>query len=203
VWAIHGPSAGVARSGGSRVCGQSALEAIYDACFVQFNQYAQTQLRPQQQKFEGAQTGNFSAASMKLAIGAANGVLPDGSPEDPDGTHQLEVWTGINFGLAAFLAQMGMTDQAMAIAEAVVQSDLSLWPAIPHPRGDYGPGHLSGLPLHASPGDLGVVRFIERGLRRWGIYQHFLRLTCYRWASQLFSGNIPTDSQWRRFGLRP
>jgi non-lysosomal glucosylceramidase len=99
----------------------SALEAIYDACFVQFNRHAQTQLRPQQQKFEGAQTGNFSAASLKLAIGAANGVLPDGSPEDPDGTHQLEVWTGINFGLATFLAQMGMTDQAMAIAAAVVQ----------------------------------------------------------------------------------
>jgi non-lysosomal glucosylceramidase len=99
----------------------SALEAIYDACFVQFNRHTQTQLRPQQQKFEGAQTGNFSAASLKLAIGAANGVLPDGSPEDPDGTHQLEVWTGINFGLATFLAQMGMTDQAMAIAAAVVQ----------------------------------------------------------------------------------
>jgi non-lysosomal glucosylceramidase len=98
----------------------SALEAVYEACFVNFNQYAQTQLRPQQQKFEGAQTGNFSAASLKLAIGAANGVLPDGSPEDPDGTHQLEVWTGINFGLAAFFAQMGMTDKALAIAEAVV-----------------------------------------------------------------------------------
>jgi non-lysosomal glucosylceramidase len=100
---------------------RSALEAIYDACFEKFNQYAQTQLQPQQQKFEGAQVGNFNAAAMQKAIGAANGVLPDGAPEDPDGTHQLEVWTGINFGLAAFLIQMGMSDKAMTLTEAVVQ----------------------------------------------------------------------------------
>lgn len=100
---------------------RSALEAIYDACFEKFNQYAQTQLQPQQQKFEGAQVGNFNAAAMQKAIGAANGVLPDGAPEDPDGTHQLEVWTGINFGLAAFLIQMGMSDKAMSLTEAVVQ----------------------------------------------------------------------------------
>ena len=100
---------------------QSALAAIYDACFVNFNQVAQSQARPQQQKFEGAQVGNFSAASLNLAIGAANGVLPDGTPEDPDGTHQLEVWTGINFGLAAFMAQMGKREEAMAIAAAVVE----------------------------------------------------------------------------------
>jgi non-lysosomal glucosylceramidase len=100
---------------------QSALDAIYDACFEKFNQYAQTQLKPQQQKFEGSQEGNFSAATLQQPIGAANGVLPDGSPEDPDGTHQLEVWTGINFGLAAFLVQMGMTDKALALSEAVVR----------------------------------------------------------------------------------
>jgi len=70
---------------------QSALGAIYEACFEKFNHYAQTRLKPQQQKFEGAQTGSFSAATSRQPIGAANGVLPDGSPEDPDGTHQLEV----------------------------------------------------------------------------------------------------------------
>ncbi|MBE9155581.1 bile acid beta-glucosidase [Nodosilinea sp. LEGE 06152] len=99
----------------------SALDAIYDACFVKFNQVVQSQERPPQQKFEGAQLGNFSAATLKMAIGAANGVLPDGSPEDPDSTHQQEVWIGINFGLAAFLAQMGKREEAMAIAESVVQ----------------------------------------------------------------------------------
>ena len=31
----------------------SALDAIYDACFVKFNQVVQGQARPQQQKFEG------------------------------------------------------------------------------------------------------------------------------------------------------
>ncbi|MBD2260039.1 GH116 family glycosyl hydrolase [Pseudanabaena sp. FACHB-2040] len=102
-------------------CTRSALEAIYDACFVKFNQYAQTQVKPQNQKFAGAQVGTFSAATLGLPIGAANGVLPDGSPEDPDSTHQLEIWTGINFGLATFLAQQGMTKEALEITEAVVR----------------------------------------------------------------------------------
>lgn len=102
-------------------CDRSTLAAIYDACFIQFNQYAQTHERPQNQKFAGAQVGNFSAATLGVPIGAANGVLPNGSPEDPDSTHQLEVWTGINFGLAAFLAQEGMVDEAMAITQAVVE----------------------------------------------------------------------------------
>ncbi len=99
----------------------SALDAIYDACFVKFNQVVQGQARPQQQKFEGTQVGNFSAATLAQPIGAANGVLPDGTPEDPDSTHQQEVWIGINFGLAAFLAQMGKRDEAMAITKAVVE----------------------------------------------------------------------------------
>ncbi|MEM9767699.1 MAG: GH116 family glycosyl hydrolase, partial [Cyanobacteria bacterium P01_D01_bin.71] len=99
----------------------SALDAIYDACFVKFNEYAAQAAPPQSQKFAGAQTGNFRLAQSDVAIGAANGVLPDGSPEDPDGTHQLEVWTGINFGLAAFFAQMDQRDRAFAITEAVVQ----------------------------------------------------------------------------------
>ena len=100
---------------------QTALAAVYDACFVKFNQYTQTHTRPQNQKFAGAQAGNFSATTLGAAIGAANGVLPDGSPEDPDSTHQLEVWTGINFGLAAFLAQMGRREAALTLTESVVR----------------------------------------------------------------------------------
>ena len=96
------------------------LEAIYDACFTKFNEYA-ANLGPQNQKFEGAQTGSFSAADLGLKIGCANGVRPDGSPQNPDDTHQLEVWTGINFGLAAFFAHAGKQQEAMEITEAVVQ----------------------------------------------------------------------------------
>ncbi|MDP5337469.1 MAG: GH116 family glycosyl hydrolase, partial [Nodularia sp. (in: cyanobacteria)] len=72
----------------------SALQTVYDACFVKFCD------------------GEF---------GAANGVRPDGSPENPNATHPLEVWTGINFGLAAFLVQMGMQDEAWKLTGAVVQ----------------------------------------------------------------------------------
>jgi non-lysosomal glucosylceramidase len=72
----------------------SALKSIYDACFLKFY------------------NGKF---------GAANGVRPDGSPENPNATHPLEIWTGINFGLAAFLVQMGMKDEAFRTVYAVVQ----------------------------------------------------------------------------------
>ncbi len=96
------------------------LAAIYDACFIKFNEYA-AQLGPQNQKFEGAQTGYFSAAELGVKIGCANGVRPDGSPQNPDDTHQLEVWTGINFGLAAFFAHEGKQAEAMEITAAVVQ----------------------------------------------------------------------------------
>jgi len=82
---------------------QLALQTIFDSCFVKFNQHL-------------AQNGEFPHP-----IGAANGVKPDGSPENPQATHPLEIWTGINFGLAAFLVQMGMTAEAMQIAEAVVR----------------------------------------------------------------------------------
>ncbi len=75
-------------------CAQSALKTVYAACFLKFHQ------------------GQF---------GAANGVRPDGSPEKPDATHPLEVWIGINFGLAAFLVQMGMQPEALQLAEAVVR----------------------------------------------------------------------------------
>ncbi|MCG8364557.1 MAG: bile acid beta-glucosidase, partial [Pseudanabaenales cyanobacterium] len=101
-------------------CAQAALRKIYDVCFIQFNRYAARHTQPQTQKFVGAQ-GNFRAASSGVRIGAANGVRPDGSPQNSDDTHQLEVWTGINFGLAAFLAQMGMPAEALELTEAVVK----------------------------------------------------------------------------------
>ncbi|MEH2171675.1 GH116 family glycosyl hydrolase [Nostoc sp.] len=72
----------------------SALKTVYEACFLKFC------------------NGEF---------GAANGVRRDGSPENPQATHPLEVWTGINFGLAAFLVQMGMKDEALRLTQAVVQ----------------------------------------------------------------------------------
>ncbi|MEI6446148.1 MAG: GH116 family glycosyl hydrolase [Nostocales cyanobacterium ELA583] len=72
----------------------SALTTVYNSCFLKF------------------QNGKF---------GAANGVLPNGLPENPNSTHPLEVWTGINFGLAAFLVQMEMKNEAMQLTEAVVK----------------------------------------------------------------------------------
>ncbi len=84
-------------------CAESALKTVYDACFIKFNQFVS------------------QGSEIQTAIGAANGVRPDGSPENPNATHPLEVWTGINFGLAAFLVQMGMTAEAMTLTEAVVR----------------------------------------------------------------------------------
>ncbi len=75
-------------------CTFSALQTIYDVCFLKFH------------------NGKF---------GAANGLRPDGSPENPKATHPLEVWTGINFGIAAFLVQMGMKDEGFRLTQAVVQ----------------------------------------------------------------------------------
>lgn len=75
-------------------CTHSALKTVYEACFLKFND------------------GKF---------GAANGLRPNGVPENPEATHPLEVWTGINFGLAAFLVQMGMKDEALKLTEAVVR----------------------------------------------------------------------------------
>ncbi len=70
-----------------------ALNTIYQTCFLKFQQ------------------GQF---------GAANGLGPGGVPEKPDATHPLEVWTGINFGLAALLLQTGMKSEALQLAEVVV-----------------------------------------------------------------------------------
>ncbi len=78
----------------SQDCTRSALKTVYDACFLKFHQ------------------GQF---------GAANGLLLDGSPSDPKDTHPLEVWTGINFGLAAFLIQIDLKDEAFRLTEAVVR----------------------------------------------------------------------------------
>ncbi|MFN9546930.1 MAG: GH116 family glycosyl hydrolase [Cyanobacteriota bacterium] len=72
----------------------SALGAIREACF---------------ESFEGGR------------LGVANGLRRDGTPLDPKGTHPLEVWTGINFGLAAYYRLMGETKTALAIAGAVVE----------------------------------------------------------------------------------
>ena len=73
---------------------RSALKTIYEACFLNFHD------------------GQF---------GAANGLLLDGSPVNPKDTHPLEVWTGINFGLAAFLIQMDLKDEALRLTAAVVR----------------------------------------------------------------------------------
>ncbi|MEG3880810.1 GH116 family glycosyl hydrolase [Microcoleus sp. herbarium7] len=75
-------------------CAASALETVYESCFLKFND------------------GEF---------GAANGVMLNGAPENPNATHPLEVWTGINFGLAAFLVQMGMEEKAFKLTDAVVK----------------------------------------------------------------------------------
>jgi non-lysosomal glucosylceramidase len=73
---------------------KSALNKIYDSCFLKFH------------------NGRY---------GVANGVLSDGSPVNPNDTHPLEVWTGINFGIAAFMLQMGMKDEAFKITEVVIK----------------------------------------------------------------------------------
>ncbi len=75
-------------------CAKSALKTVYESCFL-----------------------NFKNAQF----GAANGLLLDGSPVNPGDTHPLEVWTGINFGIAAFLVQMNLKDEAFRLTETVIQ----------------------------------------------------------------------------------
>ncbi|HEY9659342.1 MAG TPA: GH116 family glycosyl-hydrolase, partial [Allocoleopsis sp.] len=84
-------------------CTESALQAIYQTCFLNFNQWV-AQNFPQ-----------ITPGKTPRFLGAANGVLPDGSPVNPNDTHPLEIWTGINFGLAAFMVQMGMQAEAFQI----------------------------------------------------------------------------------------
>ena len=71
----------------------SSLQAVKEACFL---------------GFKGG------------SLGVANGLRRDGTPLDPNGTHPLEVWTGINFGLAAYYRLMGDASTAFAITGAVV-----------------------------------------------------------------------------------
>ena len=71
----------------------SSLQAVKEACFL---------------GFKGG------------SLGVANGLRRDGTPLDPNGTHPLEVWTGINFGLAAYYRLMGDAPTAFAITGAVV-----------------------------------------------------------------------------------
>jgi len=72
---------------------RSSLKAVKEACF------------------EGFHGGR---------LGVANGLRRDGTPLDPNGTHPLEVWTGINFGLAAYYRLMDDSGTALAICSAVV-----------------------------------------------------------------------------------
>ncbi|MFM2432588.1 MAG: hypothetical protein RLZZ511_3802 [Cyanobacteriota bacterium] len=95
------------------------LQTVYDACFVKFNHYLE---KGGVSSSDGRiSEGDRVLGKSKLPIGAANGVRPNGEPENPNATHPLEVWTGINFGLAAFMYQNGMPDEAMAITQAVVE----------------------------------------------------------------------------------
>ncbi len=124
-------------------CTKTALRTIYQACFVRFNEYVAAGMSSAQaytsviaaRAAETAESGRGAAAADQAPtqpnparpfsddspIGAANGVLPDGSPENPNATHPLEVWIGINFGLAAFMIQMGLHDEGLEITEAVVR----------------------------------------------------------------------------------
>lgn len=70
------------------------LTKIYSACFLKFN--------------EGK-------------LGIANGVKPDGNPEKENDTHPLEIWTGINFGLAGFMILNGMKEEGLKVGETVVK----------------------------------------------------------------------------------
>ena len=55
------------------------------------------------------------------SYGVVNGLREDSSPVDPQGTHPLEIWTGINFGLAAYCCLLGDQKTAMAISGRVIE----------------------------------------------------------------------------------
>ncbi|WP_416667032.1 GH116 family glycosyl hydrolase [Egbenema bharatensis] len=109
-------------------CAHSALQTVYESCFVNFNRWIQQNapaLSPSSARANRDSPlppdSSLLTPHSSLPIGAANGVRPDGSPVNPNDTHPLEVWTGINFGLAAFMVQMGMQKEAFELTEAVVQ----------------------------------------------------------------------------------
>ena len=81
-------------------CARSALKTVYESCFLKFSSRSELL------------DGN--------PIGIVNGVRPDGTPQNPNATHPLEIWTGINFGLAAFMLQLEMREEAFKIAEAAI-----------------------------------------------------------------------------------
>ncbi|HIK56025.1 MAG TPA: bile acid beta-glucosidase [Synechococcales cyanobacterium M55_K2018_004] len=89
-------------------CAIATLKTIYESCFLKFGEWI-------------AQRQHAGAHANPVLIGAANGVRPDGSPLNPNDTHPLEVWTGINFGLAALMVQMGLKNEALFMTEAVVK----------------------------------------------------------------------------------
>ncbi|WP_017293498.1 GH116 family glycosyl hydrolase [Geminocystis herdmanii] len=73
---------------------RSTLNKVYDACFLKFHE------------------GKF---------GIANGLKPDGKPVKENDTHPLEVWTGINYGIVAFMILNGMKEEGLKVAETVVK----------------------------------------------------------------------------------
>ena len=73
---------------------RSTLEKVYDACYLKFHD------------------GKF---------GIANGLKPDGKPVKENDTHPLEVWTGINYGICAFMILNGMKEEGLKVAETVVK----------------------------------------------------------------------------------
>jgi non-lysosomal glucosylceramidase len=56
--------------------------------------------------------------------GVVNGVMPDGSPDNKvdERSNAPEVWTGVNYALAAFLYLSGMTADAWKTAEAIYRT---------------------------------------------------------------------------------
>jgi non-lysosomal glucosylceramidase len=73
---------------------QSSLKTVYQTCF------------------QGFYGGKF---------GCANGTNADGTLIT-DTEHPSEVWTGINYGIAAFMIRNGLKREGFAIAEAVVRT---------------------------------------------------------------------------------
>ena len=65
--------------------------------------------------------GEVGGLGLPGVGGAPPGLVGAPPKENPNSTHPLEVWTGINFGLAAFLAQSGRAAEGMEITQAVVQ----------------------------------------------------------------------------------
>ena len=62
-------------------------------------------------------------------MGAVNGMRPDGRP-DRSSLQAQEVWTGVTYGLAAAMLQLGLLDEAWATAQGVyiqTYEELGYW----------------------------------------------------------------------------